>query len=107
MILAERGFMKLGISTVFVLSAFLGFLTVNSAVEASSANPKFRPGDCAQDNSETEKWETPQPIFKVLEVGKMKYKLVKWLPELKKYDETWESLPIILVDYSNKVKCPK
>ena len=104
---AERGFMKLGISTVFVLGAFLGFLTVNSVVEAASAHPKFRAGDCVQDNHKTERWESPEPIFKVLEVGKMKYKLVQWDAENKKYDEVWESMPIVLLDDSEKVKCPK
>jgi hypothetical protein len=104
---AERGFMKLGISIVLILGGVSGYLTVSSVVEAASARPKFKAGDCVQDNQRKERWETPEPIFKVLEVGKLKYKIVQWDSENKKYDEVWESMPIILLDDSDKVKCPR
>ena len=75
---------------------------------AGSDKPKFAKGDCVQRTADVEHWETPEPIIKILEVGRKKYRTAEWLTETKTFDPMWESHPFMLVDaFNTKVRCPK
>lgn len=86
-------------------------LSVGLLVSANVANagvPNFRRGDCVQRISDVERWEDPEPILKILEVGRGKYRTAEWLPEKKKFSEHWDSYTFLIIDaFNSKVKCPK
>ena len=83
-------------------------LMTSTAVLANLEKPKFAKGDCVQRTADVEHWEQPEPIVKILEVGRKKYRTTEWNPETKTFDLNWESHAFLIIDtFNTKVRCPK
>lgn len=75
---------------------------------ADSDKPKFAKGDCVQRTADIERWEEPEPIIKILEVGRKKYRTTEWSPDTKTFNPNWDSHPFLIIDtFNTKVRCPK
>jgi hypothetical protein len=75
---------------------------------ANLDKPKFAKGDCVQRTADVERWEQPEPIIKILEVGRKKYRTIEWNLETKTFDPNWESHAFLIIDtFNTKVRCPK
>jgi hypothetical protein len=87
---------------------FAAVLASPTATLASSEKSKFAKGDCVQRVADVERWEDPEPIIKILEVGRKKYRTTEWSTQKKMFDPDWESHAFILIDaFNSKVRCPK
>lgn len=87
---------------------FAAVLAYSATALAVPEKPKFAKGDCVQRNSDVERWETPEPIIKILEVGIKKYRTTEWSPETKSFNPEWESHTFLVIDaFNSKVRCPK
>lgn len=92
---------------VFLATSAWIAVTQFTATSASASDSKFSDGDCFQDLRFAESWEPQEPIFKVVETGKKKYRVARWLEQEKTYSPNWESKTFIEVYGYSKVKCPK
>lgn len=87
---------------------FAAVLVSPTAVLANSEKPKFAKGDCVQRVADVERWEEPEPIVKILEVGRKKYRTTEWSKETKAFGKDWESHTFITIDiFNTKVRCSK
>jgi len=83
-------------------------LVSHTAALANPEKSKFVKGDCVQRVADVERWEDPEPIIKILEVGRKKYRTTEWSNQTKMFDPNWESHAFILIDaFNSKVRCPK
>lgn len=81
---------------------------VSTASLANSDKPNFVNGDCVQRTADIERWDEPEPILKILEVGRKKYRIAEWNSKTKKFDPNWASYPFFIIDnFNTKVRCPK
>lgn len=88
--------------------ACAAILATSTVSLADSDKHKFAKGDCVQRTADVERWDEPEPIFKILEVGRKKYRTAEWIPESKAFDPNWESHAFLIIDaFNTKVRCPK
>lgn len=88
------------------LAAWFGVDAAAAKQAALQADTKYSKNECVQDLRFTEAWEPQEPIFKILEVGKRKYKVAKWLEQEKAYSPQWESKTFLELNQYSKVACP-
>jgi hypothetical protein len=87
---------------------FAAMLAYSATALAVPEKPKFAKGDCVQRVYDVERWETPEPIIKILEVGIKKYRTTEWSRDTKSFNAEWDSHAFIIIDaFNSKVRCPK